>query len=672
MFARAKALLVAALAAALLATAASARAGDVEDPEEVEVRGSEAGGFVSRASVDGAPRAVTDAASLVESMPGVHVRRLGADDSFATLSVRGTSSTQVAVLLAGVPLTGGADPTLDLATLPLWPGAQARVFRSFAPAAIGRGSLGGTLVLDPPSPRAPARTDAWAAIGSFGSRRLRVGDVRGDPEGVRVATGLSASRSDDDFSYLDPLATLGSGSNVFTTRANAGHAQASGLASVAIPAGRGALTVTGLAQGRRQELPGTVHNPTPLQRLDSSRLLAALELTEPAGSGAFGVRGWGRREGLAIRDARSSAQLAGAPTETSDAIVAAGASVGWRGRPSEATRIEARADGSAERFAPGTWVAAMAPPGARRTSGGAALDAAWCASERLDISTSARGDAWFDASDDGGSSAEARPTGHVGLEWSPEPFVLASHAGVLARPPSFVERFGNRGAFLGEPGLRPESAATVDAGARFDRRLGHATLHAELALFATWAEDLIVFVGQGIYGRAKATNIGRARLFGAEAEAHVSAWRADLRASYTGLSTANEAACAVAGAGGASTCERPPLPGRPEHDLVIDAAYGFGPLRVRYGIDVVTGMRADLTGTVIVPARAIHGVGARLEVPGVRGLVLGIDVRNLFDLRVAQYAGATGPVRAPIGDLYDYPLPGRSLLATAELTSPAR
>src|ERR1044071_3909198 len=70
--------------------------------EEVIVRGSAAGGFSSKESLDAALREITDAASLVEPMPGVHVRRLGADDGFATLSIRGTSSTEVAVYLAGV------------------------------------------------------------------------------------------------------------------------------------------------------------------------------------------------------------------------------------------------------------------------------------------------------------------------------------------------------------------------------------------------------------------------------------------------------------------------------------------------------------------------------------------------------------------------------------------
>jgi len=64
------------------------------EPADVTVYGvRDAGSFVSRASVDDSTREVTDAASLLEPLPGVHVRRLGADDSFATLSIRGSSSS---------------------------------------------------------------------------------------------------------------------------------------------------------------------------------------------------------------------------------------------------------------------------------------------------------------------------------------------------------------------------------------------------------------------------------------------------------------------------------------------------------------------------------------------------------------------------------------------------
>lgn len=660
------------LALALAPRAASA---DDDPADDVVVRGRSAGGFVSRGRLEDAPREITDAASLIEPLPGVHVRRLGADDSFATLSVRGTSSSQVAVFLAGVPLSGGADPTLDLATLPLWPGAQARVYRSFAPAALGRGSLGGTLVLDPPSPRAPRSTEVWAGIGSFGQRRLRLGDIRGEASGLRVATGLSASRSDDDFDYVDPNATARAGADVFTTRRNAGHAAASGLVSIAMPLGRdgdGAVTVTALAQGRRQELPGGIRSPTPFQQLDSSRLVSAFELSRRVGAGTLGVRGWGRREGLALRDAIDAPVVnVGGASRTDDAIVAAGASLGWKARPgTDRSSVEIRLDGSGERYAPGTWEGAVAPSSARRTNGGLALDAETrlLASRALVLAASGRADTWHDTTDGGEGRTVARPTGHVGAELAVGPAVLATHAGLLARPASFVERFGNRGAFLPQPELRPESATTIDLGGRVGGKVAERVrIDLESAVFATWADDLIVFVNTGAYGRARAENIGSARLFGLESQLRVSAWRAELRVSYTALGTENGSECRFV----LGRCERPPLPGRPTNDLVVDLAYQAGPLRLRYGLDVVSGIDTSRSGAddLKVPARALHSVGARLAIPDVPGLSASLDVRNLFDLRAADYASAVGgTLRVPIGDVYQYPLPGRRLFFALRYT----
>ncbi|HVJ90632.1 MAG TPA: TonB-dependent receptor, partial [Labilithrix sp.] len=170
-----------------------------------------------------------------------------------------------------------------------------------------------------------------------------------------------------------------------------------------------------------------------------------------------------------------------------------------------------------------------------------------------------------------------------------------------------------------------------------------------------------------------ATNIGRARLFGLEAELRASAFGFDTRISHTALATANESECTTPSTPSTSfRCERPPLTGRPAHDFVADLAWARGPLRVRYGIDAVTGIFADLTGTIEVPARVLHNAGVRLSIPGVRGLSLSFDVRNLFHLRAVDYPGFAGPVRAPIGDLYDFPLPGRSILLSARWAAAGR
>jgi len=668
---RARGIVAAALALATLtlAAAATARAQD-----EVTVRGTAAGDWTARADERDATREITDAASLVEPLPGVHVRRFGGDDSFATLSIRGSSSNEVAVVLAGVPLTGGADPTLDLATLPLWPGAVARVHRSFAPASLGPGSLGGTLVLDPPRATAPATTDVWAAAGSFGEARLRVANVTtvtsGVGGGARVATAASASRTDNDFTYVDPFAAA-VGRDVSTRLLNGGHSAANGLASVALPvawsrAGDGELTVTALAQARHQELPGTSLGPTPFAHLDSDRELASAELTGPAGDGAWRARGWGRRDGLHLGDAPGS--LAMGPTHADQTLVATGGAVGWRGRAARVATLDAQVDASGERYAPGLYEGngVASPPGATRASAGAGLDAEWRVAERLLVAGSGRLDAWSDAATDGTHDAELRPTGHLGVELPLEGWSIASHVGATARPPSFIERYGDRGAFIGDPSLRPESAWTADVGARGSTRFAGsgARLGLEVVTFVTWAQDLITFLPIGAYGKSKATNIGRARLAGLEVDARAAAGPVEVRASYTGLLTANDAGCV----GAVGPCVPPRLPGRPEHDVVADAVAHAGPASVRLGLDAVTGIVTDLSGTLSVPARVLVSTGARLDVtPEVR---LALDVRNLFDVRAGTYEGGSGAVREPIGDYYEYPLPGRSVLVSARFSEP--
>ena len=463
-----------ALAALAVTTANAAHAGE---PDEVVVHAPRAAGFVSRARVEDSPRDITDAASLIEPMPGVHVRRLGADDSFATLSVRGTSSTQVAIYLGGVPLSGGADPTLDLATLPLWPGSSARVYRSFAPAALGRGSLGGTLVLDLPSARTPNGTEVYVAAGAYGSRRVRVGDVSGDPEGVRVATGFSASRSEDDFSYVDGPASSAAGREVLATRENAGHAAASGLASIAIPvrlgAGTtGALGITTLAQVRRQQLPGSITLPTRFQRLDSNRLLGALELTLPAASGAASARLWPRRDGLDIHGGSRGERRQAQPERDRRCHHR----VGWQrraGKDDPASSPRSRR-GSTRAASASRRAAGWAPPSHRARGARARASASMPRSARARTSRSPRARAPMPGSnsaDDGVATHETKPTGNVGAELVLGDVTLATHGGALARPPSFVERYGDHGIFP----RQPRAAARVRV---HGRRRRHVRVHA--------------------------------------------------------------------------------------------------------------------------------------------------------------------------------------------------
>lgn len=653
-----------AIAAAFAAFALRARASFADDDvEDVHVRGDAAQGFESRVRVDDAPRAVTDAASLVEPLPGVHVRRLGADDGFATLSIRGSSSNQIAFYLAGVPLPSAGDTTVDLSTLPLWPGSRADVHRTFAPAALGPGSLGGTLSIEAPSATGPERTDVWMAGGSFGALRMRIGDVSDLGRGVRVASGLSANRTDGDFSYynLDHNAPT-SDPRAFLPRVNDDFAQASGLVSLVVPLRMGAersgtMRATALLQEREQGLPGTILDPTPFERSRSDRELATVELAFPAARGAISTQLWGVRQGTEFRDVASAFD----PSLERTTIVSAGGNVAWRAR-FDSLQIATKLDARGERYEPGDYVGPTEPIGATRTALGLGADASWRARRNLSIAASARADAWNDGDDSGGaSSLTARPTAHVGVDAAFGALGLAAHGGYTSRPANFIERFGAPGGFLPTPDLRPESAWTLDAGARFKKKFGALKLEGELDGFAQLAEDLITFEYVGSRRLPKAANIGKATIAGVEADVRARFFGAELRVSYTGLHAENDAAC---------TPSCPPLPGRPAHDFVLDASYALGAFRLRYGIDALAGTTLDDSGATSVPPRVLQSASLQIDVPNVRvgRPRISIDVRNLFDVRTVDYPqGFLGPSSAapqPIGDVYYFPLPGRSFLVS--------
>jgi iron complex outermembrane receptor protein len=647
---------------------------------EVTVRGtatSTAPGFVSKASEADATREVTDVASLLEPLPGVHVRRLGADDTFSTLSIRGSTSSEVAVLFAGVPLTGAADPSLDLASLPLWPGARVKVYRSFTPAAVGSGSLGGTLALEPPKPTDLEGTLAWAGVGSLGEARLRLADVRAIDDGRgRIVTAFSASRATDDFTYYDPTRSTAT-TPVYAPRTNAQYAGLQGFVAIALPLGAGTVTTTTLVQSRLQHLPGSVEDPTLFATLSTNRELVSVDLARPvSAASAIHLIGWARRDEIATHDqpvpSRSHWDVLLA---TDDVTSAAGAAAAWRVAGKSAS-AEARLDGSFERFAPGSDQSELgAEPGATRASAGGGADVDWRPLRRWSVSASGRVDANVDAADalpagspPGNAPAQGtdvRPTGHVGTEVLVGPVTLATHGGAIGRAPSFVERYGG-GGVLANPTLEPEGALTADVGARYAGRVAGFRAQVEIDGFATHASELITLVPEGALGLLKAVNIATARIFGVESSVDVRGHGVDLRAGYTGLLTYNDDPSVAAG-----SASRPPLPGRPAHDFVGDVAYSIGPVRVRYGVDVVARLFADDAGLSPVPDRVLQSTGVRVAVPWVRELRLAFDVSNLFDVRTgltpSQLPGLA-PQQAPIGDQFGYPLPGRTFLFTVRWT----
>jgi vitamin B12 transporter len=655
-----------AIAIATAATAATARGARAQAPIEVSVRGSTAGGFAARASTDSAPREPIDAASMLDELPAVHIRRLGAEGAFATISVRGSAPSQVAVVLGGIPLTSAADPAFDVGALPLWPGASFRVYRGFAPATLGTtGYLGGVLSIDPPSPAIGQRTEWWAAAGSFGGLKLRVGDLRREGH-VSLGSGFYASRSDGNFPYFVQV-PLGSGPVVEARRGNAGQAVVGGIERVSIERPWGSVSALLLADARRLGVPGAVVGSTPNRfvTLSTTRLVAGLEATvRTTTTSALRLSGWSRRESSDLADPAAELDRTHAST-TRSATIAAGFAAIFRARPVDQLSLGVVLDGRVERFAPRSIEGRLPTTPATRLAAGLGVDLDYRPLDRLTMHASARADARRDdargaittTGDDAGVSGALIPTGHAGASYRfHDAAILSAHLGALARPPSFPELYGNGASLLASPGLRTERAFSFDAGLAGDVGDGRLAAGYELVGFASLARDLIVFQP---FGRAtfRASNVARALIGGGEISAHVVARGLRVQATYTLLLTQNQD-------------DGRPLPGRPRHDLAYDAAYKLGPVRIRYGVDLVSGVLVD--GQIPLAPRIFHGTGVAIDLPWVRGLRAAIDVANLFDQRI-QYVPSTlagGPVPYFVSDFLGFPLPGRTIWGTLRFSRP--
>ena len=642
---------------ALITLSIAGRAAADEPPVSIVVTGSSSGSFSSTAKEGDRPRDTPDAAALLEGLPGLRVRRLGVEGGFSTVSIRGAASNQVAVSLAGVPLTGAADPSLDLATLPLWPGSTVHAFRTFAPAGLGGGYLGGLVAIDPIDTGKKAHTELYDAIGSFGALRMRIADVRSlgaaESRGTwRVATGLSASRIVGDFPYVDP--SLGPGAEVDRTRQNAGNAQLAAIVQARRDVDAWTIILTALGQTRRDGVAGTFLRPTTATRLFRERELFAAEARHGDDDGRFLLRAWLRHEHTRFEDAlgEQGPRLAGA---THDDVYASGMLVGRSFRVGAPLTLDARLDEQLETAA-GTRLAGPTPE-RKRARFGVSLDATLRATELLTLIAAARADIRRDIPQDGATTTETLPAAHVGAEQSlvrsaDSDVSIAAHAGVLARPPSFLELLGDGGATEAAPGLNSERAIAGDLGVRARGVWRTLRWDGELVGFGSRTRDLIVLTPRGL-GTLRAENVGDASAGGLEASLGLLFGPARVLASYTYLVT-RDLTSLVASSG-------QPLPGRPKHDLTLDFTAKIAFVTLRYGLDVVSATALDRQPTLTLPTRSWHSVGANAEVA--RGVFVLGEISNLFDQRSGDVIYETTPiartVRYPYGDFVGYPIPGR-------------
>jgi vitamin B12 transporter len=114
-------------------------------------------------------RTVADA---LENVPGVSIVRYGGFGALAQVSIRGSSSDQVLVLVDGLPIAGGQTENIDLEQLATSGINRIEVVEGGGSTLYGSGSIGG--VINIITSGQPQRTNATFSTGSFGEQTYQI------------------------------------------------------------------------------------------------------------------------------------------------------------------------------------------------------------------------------------------------------------------------------------------------------------------------------------------------------------------------------------------------------------------------------------------------------------------------------------------------------------------
>ncbi|HEY9086273.1 MAG TPA: TonB-dependent receptor [Candidatus Tyrphobacter sp.] len=110
-------------------------------------------------------------AEALETVPGVEIERYGGFGSLSNVSIRGSSSAEVLVLLDGMPIAGSQIASIDLGQIPTNGVERIEIVEGGGSTLYGSGSMGGIVnIITASAPRSRATLSA----GSFGERSLSI------------------------------------------------------------------------------------------------------------------------------------------------------------------------------------------------------------------------------------------------------------------------------------------------------------------------------------------------------------------------------------------------------------------------------------------------------------------------------------------------------------------
>ena len=634
-------------------------------------------GFATVIDTRGAPAGVSSLADALSAAPGVQVRRFGGLGQFSTVSVRGFSPGQVQVYLDGVPLSRANDEVVNLSDLPMEALERVEVYRGVTPLAFAQSGPGGVVNLVPRRPGAEPLTAASVSGGSFSTRKVNAARSAASGPWEYLAFGQYLGSRNDFLFENDQGTTADASDDTLERRRNADFNQGGFTGRIGWhPDGPLAFSLVSDSFGKEQGVPGRGS----VQSLDARRRVVRqltqlnAQLTPRGGlpltatASAFLIY-QGERFHSSADD-----PVFGAQDVTTRTIGGGGQMVvrGTLGRHNVPGMLLAVArEALAQDFAvpPSQAREAGEAPTRSRLRGTVAVeDEVLLWKDRISLVPAVRVEVYRDdfpadpllepALRTGGTSVQVPVSPRFGVRGEVWPGVtLLGNVARYQRVPNLQELFGQGGVIVGNPDLLPETSRNWDIGMRLTMPERGPVSGAvfEYGHFDNHVDDLIVLLPVGV-SSFKPFNIPSARLRGHEVSLRAIFWRrlgvaANLTQQSTDITGGVHDGNQVPGLPALESSVRFDLGWSRERPLPLGRiGPALWPGRAFFETTVVADNYLDSANTQLVPSRALFNIGLVVAPPPLRGLALGIEVRNLTDNLTR--------------DLLDFPLPGRAVFAT--------
>ncbi len=625
-------------------------------------------GFVALIDVGNSKTATKDASSLLSNATGIRVKQYGGLGSFATMSIRGSSSSHVQVYLDGVSLNDPYTGISNLADLALGNVNRIEIYRGFSPVSFGASSIGGAinLVTEKSSPGnqlaiAPDITSEVSA-GSFGTRKasLNLHSVIGLAE-INCFGGYM--KSEGDFTFLDDNATpLNPSDDEIASRLNSDFSRwnFSGGMNVGIPGfERASLNFDGFE--REGGVPGIGSNQSSIARIRRRRRITYLRLDpEPVFSNRIHSEFTAFHSWTAEQFDDPQGDISLGKQKTDNRIISYGGNMkGTLFSHSLPLTADLFLESKKERFIPKSYLPDLREgPDRLRKSLTAAISGnlsffknravlsvgtkhLWSENEFYDEPRFI----WMPPTPQGKIKSEYQsPRAGVRIRLG-KGFTIKGNIGRHYRTPTFFELFGNIGSVTGDGTLEPEKGLNRDIGAVFSREklLFLRRLYLETLYFDNEITDLILFFPNS-QRTVKPANIGSSRIRGCEFSLSL-----DLTSSisFSGNYTYMD---------GKDTSPIPyyngnELASTPTHETSLAMNFSRRRWGLGWKVHYIGSNFLDRANMEEVPGREIHTLYLETKPFGDRFSIM-LEGRNLTDNQIRDVSG--------------FPLPGRNFYLTME------